>query len=286
VCVVHRLQSSRGDRAIGKHVGTPDVLGEIGVIVMARMMQQTGYDALICGVIILANVVSANAQQASAPSSKNSSGAKDSVPPKYKVGIFGFGSLIADPGEELANATVSRLEAETPFAIEYAHSSTHTRSGAPTLVPVKSGGAKVKATIFVLKDSVSDQEAADILYRRETRQIGSGKAYKPPSKPGPNTVLVATAPNVKGVAKVLYTDFPDSGKLLNPTAKQLAELAVGSARSKDVPEGMDGISYLMNAKKAGIITPLTADYEKEILKLAGTASLEDALKKTRGAPAK
>ena len=286
MCIVPRLQLSRGNFAVGKHVGGRLLLSEIGVIVMARTMQQASYDALICGVIVLANVVSANAQQANAPSSKNSSGGKDSVPPKYKIGIFGFGSLIADPGEELANATVSRLEAKTPFAIEYAHSSTHTRSGAPTLVPVKSGGAKVKAIIFVLKDSISDQEAADILYRRETRQIGSGKAYKPPSKPGPNTVLVATAPNVKGVAKVLYTDFPDSGKLVNPTAKQLAELAVGSARSKDVPEGMDGISYLMNAKNAGIITPLTADYEKEILKLTDTASLDDALKKTRGTPLK
>ena len=110
---------------------------------MARTIQRVSYDALICGMSAIANVVAAYAQQVSAPSGKNSSGAKDSLPPKHKIGIFGFGSLIADPGEELANATVSRLEAETPFAIEYAHSSTHTRSGAPTLVPVKSGGAKV-----------------------------------------------------------------------------------------------------------------------------------------------
>ena len=83
-------------------------------------------------------------------------------------------------------------------------------------MPVKTGGAQVKATIFVLKDSISEQEAANILYRRETRQIGSGKAYKPSAKPGPNTVLVATATNVMGVEKVLYTDFPDAGKLVNP----------------------------------------------------------------------
>jgi hypothetical protein len=41
----------------------------------------------------------------------------------------------------------------------------------------------------------------------------------------------------------------------------------------------------MNAKKAGIATPLSADYEKEILKLTGTASLEQALAKTHGTPA-
>src|SRR5437868_3179520 len=56
---------------------------------------------------------------------------------KLKVGIFGFGSLIADPGEELANATASRMEAETPFAVEYGRTSKKTRGGAPTLVPVK-----------------------------------------------------------------------------------------------------------------------------------------------------
>jgi hypothetical protein len=57
----------------------------------------------------------------------------------------------------------------------------------------------------------------------------------------------------------------------------LAKLAVDSARNREVPEGNDGISYLMNAKKAGIVTPLSADYEKEILKLTGTASLGQAL---------
>src|SRR5258708_5570037 len=73
---------------------------------------------------------------------------------KHAYGIFGFGSLISDPGEELAAATASRRELETPFAVEYGRSS-NTRGGAPTLVPVATGGAKVKATVFVLKDSVS-----------------------------------------------------------------------------------------------------------------------------------
>src|SRR5581483_11635375 len=85
---------------------------------------------------------------------------------KSKYGIFGFGSLISDPGEELTRATARRQDLETPFAVEYGRSS-NTRGGAPTLVPVKTGGAKVKATVFVLKDSISEQEARDILYRRE-----------------------------------------------------------------------------------------------------------------------
>jgi hypothetical protein len=221
-----------------------------------------------------------------APNGNGSASPKGSDSVKHKIGIFGFGSLIADPGDELAAATIAKVQAETPFAIEYGHSSTHTRAGAPTLVPVKTGGAKAMATVFVLKDSISDQEAANILYRRETRQIGSGKVYKQPANPGPNNVLVETCSNVAGVQKVLYTDFADSGKLVNPSAKQLAELAIGSARSTDVPDGMDGISYLMNAKKAGIITPLTADYEKEVLKQTGATSLWAALAKLRPSSAK
>jgi len=204
---------------------------------------------------------------------------------KLKVGIFGFGSLIADPGEELADATASRIEAETPFAVEYGRTSKRTRGGAPTLVPVSSGGAHVKATIFVLKDSISEQEAKSILWRRETRQVGSGKAYKRPANPGPNSVLIAVCKDFMGPDRVLYTDFADSGKLEHPTARQLAELAVASARKRDVPKGMDGISYLMAAKKAGIITPLSGAYEKEILRITGAGSLEEALAKARAASA-
>jgi hypothetical protein len=92
--------------------------------------------------------------------------------------------------------------------------------------------------------------------------------------------VVAAWPNLIGLEKIFYTDFRDSGKLTNPTPALLAKLAVDSARNREVPEGNDGISYLMNAKKAGIVTPLSADYEKEILKLAGTASLGQALANT------
>src|SRR5262245_37044997 len=107
--------------------------------------------------------------------------------------------------------------------------------------------APIKATIFVLKDSLSEQEAKSILWRRETRQVGSGKAYKRPANPGPNSVLVAVCRNFMGLDRVLYTDFANSGKLEHPTARQLAGLAVASAGKREVPEGMDGISYLMAA---------------------------------------
>jgi hypothetical protein len=231
--------------------------------------------------------IAGEAQQLSRSSNDGGTGAPGSqVQARAKIGIFGFGSLIADPGEELASATESRIEAETPFAVEYGRTSRRTRGGAPTLVPVKTGGAKVKATIFVLKDSLSEQDARDILWRRETRQVGSGKRYKQPANPGANSVLVAVSTNYMGLHKIFYTDFADSGKLVNPTPTQLAELAVKSARNPGVPEGMDGISYLMAAKKAGIRTPLSADYEKEILRMTGTSTLQDALRKARNPAAR
>ncbi len=205
---------------------------------------------------------------------------------KHTYGIFGFGSLISDPGEELTAATASRRELETPFAVEYGRSS-NTRGGAPTLVPVATGGAKVKATVFVLKDSVSEQEAQNILYRRERHKVGqTDLTYNPSAKPSKNRIVVAAWANLIELEKIFYTDFDDSGKLTNPTPALLAKLAVDSARNPEVPEGNDGISYLMNAKKAGIITPLSAAYEKEILTLTGAATLEQALEKTRGTAAR
>ncbi len=247
---------------------------------MSRPVRRLFFAGLPCSCLILATTI-AVAQQGTARDVDGFPRRGNSTARKLKIGIFGFGSLIADPGEELQNATARRIEAETPFAVEYGRTSQRTRGGAPTLVPVSSGGAKVKATIFVLKDSVSQHEAASILWRRETRQVGSGKPYKRPAKPGPNSVLVASWKNFMGLDRVLYTDFADSGKLENPTAVQLAKLAVGSARNPDVPEGMDGISYLMAAKKAGIATPLSADYEQEILRITGALSLEDARNKAR-----
>ena len=46
-------------------------------------------------------------------------------------------------------------------------------------------------------------------------------------------------------------------------------------------DGKDGISYLIDAKRCGIQTQLSPDYEKEILRLTGTDSLEAALASTR-----
>jgi len=196
------------------------------------------------------------------------------------VGIFAYGSVISDPGSEIAAVRVNSISAETPFKIEFGRSS-RMRDGAPTLVPVQEGGAKVKAVVIVLAPSVSEQEATDLLWRRETRKVGSGRRYNPPAHPRANNVLVKKLTNFSGVDVVLYTDFPPAGKLKHPTPQQLAELAIDSAKAPAGAKGMDGISYLIAVKESNIHTPLMPQYEKEILARTQSADLQQALNKLK-----
>lgn len=198
-----------------------------------------------------------------------------------KIGILAYGSLIDDPGDEIKNLIDSRIKnIETPFKIEFARSS-GTRGGAPTLVPVQSGGAKVRAVVLILKDLVSEKEAKNILWRRETHKpIGSKEEYDPPATPTQNTVLVESISGFCGLKTVLYTRI--AATIANPTPQKLAELAIKSAQSKKLIKGQDGISYLISAKQSGIVTPLMPDYENEILHQTKTKTLEEALAKARG----
>jgi hypothetical protein len=191
------------------------------------------------------------------------------------VGILAYGSLIEDPGSEIA-AAKARIEADvkTLFKVEFARTSS-TRGGAPTLVPVTTGGDHVAAQIIVLKNTVSEDEARDLIWRRETRRIGSGRRYVHTDNPGPNTTIVRNAGKMRGVDTVLYTEI---GANFSPlTATELARLAVQSVAQAD--RGMDGITYLIDALGRGLTTPLSGPYEAEIKRIVGVASLKDALQK-------
>ena len=188
------------------------------------------------------------------------------------IGVLAYGSLITDPGAELEAATLSRKDrVSTPFAVEYARSSSG-RKGAPTLVPVERGGASVLATIFEL--DVSADEAADIVYRREIDKIGTGRRYVEPVYPTPNTVIINRFPDLEGFDVVLSTRI--GSNIVPLTPHNLAKLAIKSATSKTL-RGKDGITYLMNAMRCGIITPLTSAYEAAILVETGTSDLDAAL---------
>lgn len=196
------------------------------------------------------------------------------------IGILAYGSLINEPGDEIKGLIVDRIEkVRTPFKVEFARSSDK-RGGAPTLVPVANGGARIKAAILILSDAVSREEAVNMLWRRETHKpVGSTAKYNPLTPPGEKTVLIDDKPNFYGLGTVLYTRI--AANIANLTSASLASLAIQSAQSKEVQEGKDGISYLLSAKQYGITTPLTKKYEKEILRQTNTKSLEEAFTKVR-----
>jgi hypothetical protein len=189
---------------------------------------------------------------------------------KQTVGILAYGSLITDPGWEIEEVRTRTIEdIMTPFLVEFARSS-NGRGGAPTLVPYE-GGRQVCAQVIVVDTPTAD--AADRLYRREVGAVGSARCYKHSDNPGPNTVIVDRLEGQFGLDIVLYTRI--GATIDEPDAEKLALLAIESVAKAD--PGQDGISYLMNAMKAGIETPLSAAYAEEIKQSTGAHSLEDAL---------
>jgi hypothetical protein len=185
------------------------------------------------------------------------------------VGILAFGSILDRPGEELGPATASRMNGvKTPFAVEFARSS-RTRDGAPTLVPVDAGGAPIDASVLVLDRSISDEQARDMLYRRESGQVGEPTTYRR----APAT-WIRELRDFAGVDVCLYTALrPNIAPL---TAARLAELAIQSAKAPSGRERRDGISYLQEQKRRGIKTPLMRLYEAEILRRTGARDLDHA----------
>ncbi len=147
------------------------------------------------------------------------------------------------------------------------------RAGAPTLVPVKTGGSKNKAQIFVLKNIVTIRKARNMLWRRETHKTKG--IYRKPAKSNKNAIIIKSKRNFHDIDVVLYTKIEPN---INPLApKEIARLAIESARSMKINQGMDGISYLIQAKRNGVHTPLMDEYERAILEQLGSANLEDAL---------
>jgi hypothetical protein len=192
------------------------------------------------------------------------------------LGILAYGSLITSPGPEIASATVERINnVETPFKVEFARK-IKTRGYAPTLVPVGSGGAQVKAEILVLRDDLAADLAADMLWRRETRQTGRQR-YRRPDVIGRDDVIVETIHDLSGVRTVLYAKIGQNIDRLS--AKTLAELAIHSVQTAS--PGDDGITYLMDAIRCGVATPLTRGYESEILRQTRAKNLQVAVNRLR-----
>ena len=189
------------------------------------------------------------------------------------VGILAYGSLIGDPGAEIEPVILWRIDCRTPFKVEFARAS-KSRKGGPTLVPYDNG-TEVAAQILVVDLPLS--EATDRLYRRERHKVGERVVYDASRKVALNRVIIKTLPDFEGVNKVLYTSI--GANIEELTATKLAELAIASARALN--NGNDGISYLIHAEEAGIRTPLSDEYETEIKRLTGAASLKEAVAELR-----
>jgi len=192
---------------------------------------------------------------------------------KDKIGILAYGSLIDDPGEEIAAHMIGQIDCVTPFNVEYARMS-KTRDNAPTLIPVAEEGRPVIARVLIL-EHVSYQEAEDMLWRRETRQKDRRKRYPNKSNPSSNDVVVKSVENFHGLEKVLYTSIGQNIGV--PSPHLLAKLAIESYYAGAGDIGKDGISYLLQAKKNGIRTALSDEYEMAILKATNSKDLQDAI---------
>lgn len=190
-----------------------------------------------------------------------------------RIGILAYGSLIENPGDLQDIIAERRTGLRTPFRVEFARSSSK-RGGAPTLVPVSKDGAYVEAVLLVLDETVNLNEAKDSLYRRETHASDAEERYEPKTK-NSNQVWVEVIPEWGNLDAVLYTRINSNIADLSPD--NLAFLAIESAKSREVEIGNDGISNLMNAKAAGIETPLSNDYEAAILTQTRSNSLKEAL---------
>jgi hypothetical protein len=196
---------------------------------------------------------------------------------RHTIGILAYGSLIDNPGQEISEIEIDRLDCETPFSIEFARTSS-TRSDAPTLIPVETGGRQVKAKIIVLNPETNIDMAKSILWRRELHKIDRAENYVEPNNPGVNRVVLKLLENFMNVDNVLYTSI---GSNINQplTSELLADFSIASILAQAGQQEKDGLRYLLSAKRNGIVTELSEEYVNQILSKTETKSLEEAIEK-------
>jgi hypothetical protein len=193
-----------------------------------------------------------------------------------KIGILVYGPASDDLSPEIKSALKKRItNIHTPFKVELARKN-DTRGGAPELVPVSTGGASINADLLIFKDTITEHQVLDMLYRRENHLEGTKKTYRKPTHPTSNTFVIKILPNFYGIDKVFY---PSIGRNINQiTPKKLAQLTINSVFNAE-EKGADGFTYLLNLKKHGIITPMIKACEEEILNQTFSESLWESRKK-------
>jgi hypothetical protein len=220
------------------------------------------------------------------------------------VGILAYGSLLSNPGRELAQwLDTSPIRVETPFRVEFARSSEH-RAGAPTLVPISGPhGSPVSASILVLKDwpegrtSKKIEEVEAMLYRRERGRDGDlNDRYDDKRQRSCRDGIVIERSYQLQVPLVLYATLPPNllpvldpqGRATKDVANELARRAVKSLNKETFASRRDGIAYLADVINCGISTPLTQPFKEAILLQTGANTLEEArqiVARNQGIPA-
>lgn len=174
--------------------------------------------------------------------------------PQRPVAIMAYGSLIDDPGPELAAVITSSTPRLTPFPVEYARASPRW-GGGPVLVPHPAGGP-VRGRLLGLAESVELGVAVDMLAAREGLPDGRGVVLVDCDEP--RAVLAAALPR--------NLPAPD----MRPV--ELARRAIASAATGP----RNGVVYLRRAMDSGIITPLTRRYAAAVCAILGVDDLEGA----------
>ena len=136
--------------------------------------------------------------------------------------------------------------------------------------------------VIVLRESVTETAAQDMLYRRERNRVGSGDVYADVDQTNFDSAFLGRLDHFTGLDVVFHAAL--KANIEEPTPEMLARLAIASAAAPSGAVARDGISYLSAAKLSGIVTPLMAEYEREILRQTRGRDLTEALAIVRRTP--
>lgn len=174
--------------------------------------------------------------------------------PQRPVAVLAYGSLLDEPGPELAAVTIGRRPCRTPFGVEYGRASQRW-GGGPVLVP-HARGAPVTGALLLLGQSVTLGAAVEMLAAREG--LPDGRGVVEVALPGGLLVLAASLPR-------------------NLPAPDMEPGALARRAAASVANGpRNGVAYLRRALASGIETRLTQRYQAALLRLTGAETLEAA----------
>lgn len=183
------------------------------------------------------------------------------------ITILAYGSLIWDPGNEIKQHTIAVIDCFTPFNIEYAQIS-GTRGSAPTLTKVEGFGGKTRAKLFVL-DYHNNPKEKKRVYSLVCKREGI-ENEKPWDGYGDPPAPIFRE-DILEYSTVFYCAFKikkDIESIVKKglLVKKLVEWAKKSVKecAKSGKIEKNGVRYLINCYKAGIITPLTEAYIQEL----------------------